>query len=340
MIDLPGLGAIHHDERAADPHDDSPVHSDPRALLVFREVGRLGSMTAAAAALGWTQPAVSQHVRRLERRLGLPLVVREGRGTTLTDAGTALLRHAERMAAALRDAEHDMTDRVHLRAGRVRVAAFPSASATIVATAVRTLTQEHPGVDVRLDQLEPPEAQAALEHGECDVAVVFDHDDVPAPAGLTRVPLLADPLYLVVPADHRLAARATGPGRSGPDADPADAPPLGLAELAEEPWVAGCPRCRSHLVGRAARAGFVPDVRHSTDDYVVVQALVASGLAVALLPALALAAHRHPDVACLPVDLPPRRIGVLTRPATHAAPAVVAAVRHLRRAGAHPARIT
>ena len=121
---------------------------------------------------------------------------------------------------------------------------------------------------------------------------------------------------------------------------PADAPPLGLAELAGEPWVAGCPRCRSHLVGRAARAGFVPDVRHSTDDYVVVQALVASGLAVALLPALALAAHRHPDVACLPVDLPPRRIGVLTRPATHAAPAVVAAVRHLRRAGAHPARIT
>jgi DNA-binding transcriptional LysR family regulator len=305
----------HHEASAADVDSPLPTGLDPRALLVFREVGRLGSMTAAAEALGWTQPAVSQHVRRLERRLGLPLVVREGRGTSLTDAGAALVRRADALALALRDAEHDMVDRASLRSGRVRMTAFPSASARLVAAAIRGLTEEYPGVDVRLDQLEPPEAQAALDRGECDVAVVFDHEDDALP-GPDAVPLLEDPLLLVLPAGHRLAG----------------APRLTLADLAGDAWVAGCPRCRSHLTRRADRAGFVPDVRHSTDDYVVVQALVAAGLAVALLPALALAAHRHPGVVAVPVDLPPRRVGALTRPATRAAPAVAAAVRHLARA--------
>ena len=72
---------------------------DPRRLLVFREVARTGSLGGAARALGWTQPAVSQHVRRLEADAGTPLVVRAGRGVTLTEAGRVLLRHAEAVAS-------------------------------------------------------------------------------------------------------------------------------------------------------------------------------------------------------------------------------------------------
>lgn len=291
---------------------------DPRSLLVFGEVGRTGSLTAAAQALGWTQPAVSQHVRRLERTLGVPLAVRRGRGIEITEAGRALLRHAEAVAASLADAAREAEAHAQARTGTVRLAAFPSASATLAADAVTVMARRFPGVDLRLDQLEPPEARAALAAGECDVAVVFEHAGEDVVGGdVDATWLLDDPVRLVLP---RADPRASGDG-------------VALGDLADEPWVAGCPTCRRHLVGAAARAGFVPDVRHSTDDYVVVQALVASGMAVAALPALALSASRHAEVVDVAVtDLPPRRVLALTRRNTAQVPAVRHTLRALRTA--------
>lgn len=287
---------------------------DPRSLLVFGEVGRAGSLTAAAQSLGWTQPAVSQHVRRLERMLGVPLAVRRGRGIEITEAGRALLRHAEAVAASLADAAREAEAHAQARAGTVRLAAFPSASATLAADAVTVMAQRYPGVEVRLDQLEPPEARAALAAGECDVAVVFEHAGEDVVRGdVDATWLMDDPVRLVLP-------------RTDPRASRGD---VTLLDLADEAWVAGCPTCRRHLVAAAARAGFSPDVRHSTDDYVVVQALVARGTAVATLPALALSASRHADVVDVAVaDLPPRRVLALTRRNTSQVPAV----RHLLRA--------
>ena len=291
---------------------------DPRRLLVFREVGRQGSLAAAARSLGWTQPAVSQHVRRLERDLGLPLVTRVGRGIALTEPGRTLLRHADSVAASLDAAGHAMADLAGLRAGRVRLAAFPSASATLVGTALAGLARAHPGLDVRLTELEPPEAVGLLLRGECDVAVVFEYPDIVTEndhAGLLRVPLLLDPVRLVVPAGHPRASAAS----------------VALRDLAAERWIAGCLRCRQHLLASAAREGFTPDVRHSTDDYVVVQALVAAGLAVAALPGLTLLASRRADVAVLPItDHPPRAVVALLAPAAVRVPAVAAAVDQLR----------
>ncbi len=298
------------------PADGPPDRTiDPRSLLVFGEVGRTGSLTAAAQALGWTQPAVSQHVRRLERTLGVPLAVRRGRGIEITEAGRALLRHAEAVAASLADAAREAADHAQARSGTVRIAAFPSASATLVADAVTTMTERYPGVDVRLDQLEPPEARAALAAGDCDVAVVFEHAGETVERGdVDATWLLDDPVRLVLP---RADARA-----SRPEVD--------LADLAGEAWVAGCPTCRRHLVGAAAGAGFVPDVRHSTDDYVVVQALVARGTAVATLPALALRASRHAGVVDVAVaGLPPRGVLALTRRNTTQVPAVRQTLRAL-----------
>jgi len=273
---------------------------DPRSLLVFREVGRLGSLTAAAEALGWTQPAVSQHVRRLERSLGVPLAVRQGRSIEITQAGRALLRHADAVAGSLRDAAREMDDHARARAGVVRIAAFPSASATLVADCVRVMATQHPGIEIRLAQLEPPEAAVALAAAECDLAIVFAHDPAAAErfADFDRIELLDDPIRLVLPLAHPLA------GRGG----------LGLAQLQGERWVGGCPSCRQHLLASAAAAGFTPDIRHSTDDYVVVQALVASGLAVATLPSLALRASRNENVSIHPIEHhPPRRVLALTR---------------------------
>ena len=277
-------------------------------------------MAAAARALGWTAPAVSQHVRRLERDIGVPLTIKIGRGLALTDAGQVLLRHADTVAAGLTAADQAMADLAGLRIGRVRLAAFPSASATLVAAAVSSLAIVEPGLDVRVTQVEPPEALALLARGEVDVAVVFDYPDEPDPDNdgtRHRVALLDDHLYVVLPLTHPLASKSSVP----------------LSDLAGGRWVAGCPRCRQYLLRTAARAGFIPDIRHSTDDYVVVQSLVAAGTAIAILPGLALSASRHPDVRVLPLtDHRPRVVAARLHADTRASPAIAATIAHLRRA--------
>ncbi|GLW66429.1 LysR family transcriptional regulator [Actinomadura rubrobrunea] len=287
---------------------------DPHRLLVFREIARAGSIGGAARALGWTQPAVSQHLRALERQAGLPLVVRRPRGVRLTEAGEVLLRHADAIATRLHAASDDLAALAELRSGTVRLAAFPSASATLVPAAIELLAARHPDLDVRLREAEPPEAFDLLRSGAVDVVLAFAHAGAPPPdePGLTRLPLGTDPVRLVLPRT-----------RPGPVAD--------LAELATERWIAGCERCTAYLVQACADAGFVPDVRHGTDDYVVAQALVARGLGVALLPQLALAAFHHPDVVVQDVPtLRPRTLHLFHYREADQIPAVRAAVRALR----------
>jgi DNA-binding transcriptional LysR family regulator len=260
---------------------------------------------------------VSQHVQRLERDLGLPLIARTGRGSELTGPGRLLMRHAEAVAAQLDAATAAMSDLAGLRAGRVRVAAFPSASATLVAAAVASVTAAHPTLDVRLTQVEPEEAVALQVRGQCDVAVTFDHVDRRSAADAETVPLLRDPLLAVLPPDHPLGGHAR----------------VSLADLAGDRWIAGCPRCSRNLVHSAAEAGFTPDIRHRTDDYVVVQSMVAAGAAVAVLPRLALTASRHPDVRVVPLDHDPYRTVSASVAATAVGvPAATALLEHLRRA--------
>lgn len=300
------------------PDDGGEPALDPRSLMVFRAVGHYGSMSAAAAGLGWTQPAVSQHVRRLERTHRVPLIARRGRGIELTPAGLDLLRHADAVAAVLHDAERAMRAHAQAEVGVVRVVAFPSAMATIVSPAVRALADMNAGLQLELTQLEPPEAMRSLARGECDIAIIFEYAEEQHDLdGFTAQPLADDPLMAVLPASHPHAL-----------SDAVD-----LADLVDARWVAGCVNCRRHLLHSAARRGFTPDVRHSTDDYVVVQALVADDLAVAVLPRLALAASRNPAVATVPIDgEPPRRVMALTRPGGVAMPAVGEVVRSLREA--------
>jgi len=291
---------------------DGPL--DPRRLVVLAQVARSGSLAAAAHALGWTQPAVSQHVRRLEREAGCSLVVRTSRGVTLTEAGRVLAEHAQAVTARLRAAREDLTALAELRAGRVRLAAFPSACATFVPEALARLRGRAPGLDVRLTEAEPPQARRMLADGDVDLAVTFAYDGVPEqPADgepPAATPLFDDDMLLVLPGSHGLGARAEAAVDAVELVDDLD-----LAGAAGEPWIAGCPRCRTHLVAAAAVQGFTPDVRHSTDDYVVTQTLVAAGFGVALLPALALEAARDPRVRTARArGLPPRRV-TLDRPA-------------------------
>lgn len=255
---------------------------DVNRLRVLAAVARHGSVTAAARALRYAQPSISHHLARLEAETGSRLVQRVGRGIRLTEAGRVLAGRAEEILARLDAAEAELDALTGLTAGRVRLAAFPSALGTFVPTAAAAFAAAHPGVELRLTEAEPPDAAAMLRSGDVDVAVLFDHPGIPGDSdGLRRVPLLTDRLHLVAPSDV--------PGDD-------------LASHAGRRWITGCERCRAHLVHCCASAGFSPDIAFTTDDYVAVQALVAAGLGVTVLPGLALAASRHPLVRVVRLD--------------------------------------
>ncbi len=283
---------------------------DARRLVIFRAVARAGSIGAGARELGWTQPAVSQHLQHLEREVGAALLLRGPHGVDLTEAGRALLVHADAVAAHLRAARDELDDLAQLRAGSVRVAAFPSAAATLLPAALAAVHRRSPGVTVSFAEAEPPEADAMVRSGDVDLALVFTYDaTVPDVPDLVWHPLTTDPIRLVVPPDHAGVADA----------------PAAMADLAGDVWVAGCVRCSANLVRTCRDAGFDPAIRHVTDDYVAAQSLVAAGLGVTLLPDLALRAFRHPGVAVLDVPGPGSRVvGVTHRPGAERVHAVAA----------------
>ncbi|GMA21415.1 LysR family transcriptional regulator [Arsenicicoccus piscis] len=288
---------------------------DPRRLLIFRTVARAGSISAGARELGWTQPAVSQHLQALEREVGSALLVRGSGGVTLTEPGRALLAHADAVASRLQVAAAELADLAQLRAGTVRLAAFPSGAAVRVPPALERLRRIYPGVVVHLTEAEPPEALDAVRAGDVDVALVFGYDDdVAADTDLVLVPAGGDRSMLVLPREHQLATRRR--------------PSLRALRSAE--WIAGCERCRAHLLRSCAAAGFEPDVRHESDDYVVVQNLVAHGLGVSLLPRTALDAFQHPEVHVTAVEgVSPRQLYLAHRPGADAVPAVAAVLSQL-----------
>lgn len=291
---------------------------DARRTLIFREVARAGSISGAARVLGWTQPAVSQHLARLERDAGGPLLLRGAGGVTLTEAGRALLRRADVLAAELHAAEEELVAFTDLRAGRVRLVAFPSAAATLVPEAIGALAAAHPDLEVGLEAAEPPEALVAVAAGDADLALAFGYDGTPVGLGsLVWQPLLTEPVHLVVPPG------ATAPAR--------------LADLADADWIGGCVRCRAHLVGRCEAAGFSPTLRHTTDDYVVVQNLVARGLGVTVLPDSALRAYRHPGVVTTPLaELGRRHVGLVHRPGAETVPATAGLIASITERGPGP----
>lgn len=252
---------------------------DLPTLRLVRALADTGTLTAAARRLGYSQPAASQQLRRAELRAGHPLVTRAGRALVLTEAGRRLAEHAVHVQAALDAARQDLDDLAGLTSGRVRVAGFPSASSTLVPAVFSRLGAAHPGLRLEYLEAEPPEALAALRAGTIDVALTFSHAGASSPQEsddlVARTPFV-DRTVLVLPADH--------PFREGDD----------LGGLDDARWIAGCPRCRGHLLDVAAGAGFVPQIVLETDNALAVLGMVAAGLGVALLPGLALVSAAVP----------------------------------------------
>jgi DNA-binding transcriptional LysR family regulator len=256
---------------------------NPLRLQLLREVVRQGSFSAAADALAYTQSAVSQGIARLEAETGATLVVRDRKRVRPTAAGAALLDHADTILAAIEAAEAELDAVLGIRAGRLRVASFPSAGSTIMPLAVALFRARHPGVSLSLAEGEPEEIAPRIRGGELDLALLFQFPGVRERlgTGLRTVDLLEDPMDVALPAQHRLAEKRA----------------LRLTDLSGEDWVqtsASSP-CARHVVRLCLAAGFEPNVTFESDDYETIQGLVAAGVGVALIPRLALT-NVHPGI--------------------------------------------
>jgi DNA-binding transcriptional LysR family regulator len=255
------------------------LFGDLQRLRALALVLDLGSISAAATVLGYTQSAVSQQLAALEREVGTVLVDRSKRPLRATAAGDALRPHVERALATLSRAETALAE---LRGGatRLRLAAFPSSLSTFVPAAVRELRRTHPRLGIQVVELETREAVSSVRAGEADLALVHYMPGVALPdvAGLERRHLLVDELFLLMPEDHRLALGEA----------------VSVADLEDEPLIlprrdtpAG--RFRSVVEHLCAQAGFEPRVAYELDDLAAVRAFVAAGIAMMPMHGLTLA---------------------------------------------------
>ncbi|KUF14978.1 MULTISPECIES: LysR family transcriptional regulator [Streptomyces] len=266
---------------------------DSRHIRSFHEVVRTGSYSAAARSLGYTQPAITQQMKALERSVGTVLFTRVGRRMRLTEAGEALSRHAGVILGNIDAAQQQMNAITRLRTGRVRLCAFPSATATLIPEALARLARAHRGIRVELQEYEPPESLQRLVHGDADVTLAFTYPGLreEVPDEVVEVPLMEDQLTVLMPTRHPMARRRS----------------VRLAHLSEERWIAGCLRCRANFLHECAEQGFAPDIAFTTDDNLVIQSLVSEGLGIAMMPGLVLNFLCHRSVTGRPLDPASRR---------------------------------
>ena len=284
---------------------------DVRRLRVLHAVGTYGSVTAAAAALGYSAPAISQQLAALERDVGMRLTERAGRGIELTPAAGILVAHTDTLLAGLDAAESDLAALRDQVSGRVGLAAFPSAAAAFVPAAWAALARTAPHVQLDLTEMEPEESLPAVLRGETDIAIAHEYDLLPRPLDplFERRELLRDPVLIALPADHPLAlSAATVP----------------LSALASLPFLA--PRtstsCAEMIQRACARAGFVPTIVARATDFSVLLSLVSAGAGVTLVPSLA-ARWLPPQVRLLtPAEPVTRQIFTVSRRGGDRKPAV------------------
>jgi DNA-binding transcriptional LysR family regulator len=291
---------------------------DIQHLDLLRELADRGSVTAVAAAVHRSPSAVSQQLRTLQRQLGVELVRRSGRGVLLTDAGQALARASVAVSTAVAEAEAALEAHRGGRVGVVRLALFPSASELLLPGLLRRM-RDHEGIELEVVDRDVSEDEFATLTADVDVVIGHRSDGV-APAehpGLTVVPLLREPLEVALPLDHPLAGRDR----------------VTIADVIGEPWIGvpeGYPIDRV-LVSMALQSGIAPRVVHRTVHLPVIEAMVAAGLGVALVPRHT-SAGRAPGrfrLATLDSVRAGRHVEALMRPERAARPVVQTVVAEI-----------
>jgi DNA-binding transcriptional LysR family regulator len=277
---------------------------DLHRLRLLRELAYRDTIAAVADALAYTPSAVSQQLAVLEREAGVPLLERTGRRVRLTPAARTLVAHAEEILARMESAEAAMARARTNVTGTLRIGAFPSAARVIMPRALVELGRDCPDLDLMIEEFDPALAADALRTGVLDAALTQDYDLVPVPEhpALESRVVLTEPMYV--------ASRSAPHERDDP-----------VGSFRDEWWIMGKPGnvCRLAAERICQAAGFQPRIRHQSDDFPTVLALVAAGQGQAIMPRLGTV--RAPA-------------GVLLTPLPSAARV---AVTHRRGGSSHPA---
>lgn len=270
---------------------------DLKRLRVLREVAEQGSFSAAADELHVSQSAVSQQISALEAEVGVALLVRLRGGPQLTDAGRLLVSHADAAICRLEEAERELAELAGLGSGELRMASFSSANATLLTRVARRFHDLYPHVRLSLAEADPEDSLPALKRGNADLVLAYDFelDSIGGDRDLVLTHMLDEEMHVALPPDHPLA---------GEDS-------IQLEQLAADTWLCGASEssCRRLTVLSCERAGFTPDVAYESNDYTAMQALVAAGMGVTLIPDLALLLQ-NPEIAVVDIapDPPIRRV--------------------------------
>jgi DNA-binding transcriptional LysR family regulator len=293
---------------------------DLRRLRLLSELARRGTIAEVARVVGYTPSAISQSLLQLEREAGVPLLERDGRRVRLTPAAHGLVAHTDRVLAELDAAEAELAADHGTVRGRVVIGAFPSAAAGVVVPALADLRARHPDLTCAVVEHEPEGGVPVLRSGELDVLVSERYEGVAAvPAGgLESHRLLSEPLMLVL---------------RGDDARPE---PVAMEALAGAPWIAGLAGTQfaAALEGACRGAGFAPRIVHRADDARFLERLVAEGLGIGLLPALACSGAGEVRFAEVVPAAPRRHVYALVRSGAARRPSLAAVLEALRRQGA------
>jgi DNA-binding transcriptional LysR family regulator len=290
---------------------------DVRRLRVLLAVDEHGGVAAAARALSFTPPAVSQQISALERQLDVVLLDRSQRTARLTEAGRRLAGHARTVLAGLAAAEVDLANLDGGIRGSLRVASVPTLGRALLPSVVAALQDRAPELELHVDQLEPEDSLPALARGEYDVAIGGEYGLAPRrlEASVERVDLFAEPVLIAVPAGHRAAG-----------------PTVRLGDLREDRWIAPAPgsSCAVLLERSCAIAGYEPLTSGQVADFDMAAALVAVGHGVALIPASA--CYDQPGVRLLRSTEPEihRTLYAAVRAGTSQHPAIACLLEVLR----------
>lgn len=283
-------------------------------LRALHAVADRGSVNAAADALHVTTSAISQQLAKLEQEVGQALLERNGRGVRLTDAAHVLVAHTARAMKTLEEAEAELDAHRSTVAGRLAIAAFPTAARGLAPRALHHLAAAHPQLRVTLHEQEPDESLPMLVRGDLDLLVAQDWANAPLalPDGLSRAALVDDVADVALHVSHPLAGR--------------DA--VSLEELADARWISwrSGTICHDWLIHTFRSRGLEPAIAHTAAEHATQLSLVASGLGLCIIPRLG----REPvprDVRIVPVKPALRRhVYALWRTETSRRRAICAAV--------------
>jgi DNA-binding transcriptional LysR family regulator len=283
-------------------------------LKALHAVATHGTVGAAAEVLGYTPSAVSQQIAKLERETRTTLLERRGRGVALTDAAVLLADAAERVLKLVEEAEVALEEHRGAAVGRLCIGSFATAARGLLPGVLVALADEHPSLDVRLTEVDPPEAAEAVARGELDLAIVHDWQNtpLPVPESLSRMKICEDVADVFLPATHPLAHRDF----------------LEPADLADARWMCQPEGsiCHDWLVRTFHAAGIEPELVYRISEYRTQFALLAKGIGVALVPRLG--RGDVPDaIKVVPLrPTPTRRLYAVWRTQASRRPAITAAL--------------